>query len=935
MFRIPAFAVLLALGLTPPAAAERLPVRVLGLSDGLAQSQVLGMAEADDGRLWVGTLGGGVSIWDGRRFETLGRPDGLRSDQVRAIAPRADGSVWLGSFDDGVDVVREDRVRHVAGASGLRVEDFLGTSDGRWLVATEAGVLVEGDGRLVPVGDSGGDASDPLPVYRLLETAAGEVLAATERGLFRLEDSGPVPFEGAPTERLSALVEDAEGRLWLGGASGLWRLDARGVERLVPGPDVAVWALVERDGVVWAGAEDGLWRIDGAAVDSWGRSAGLPVDRVSSLRFDRDGGLWIGTWGGGLARLPSASFRAWGREAGLGADLVLAFARDSGGGLWIGTYGGGLSRMEGDRIRTWGTAEGLPASTVTDLLERHGELWIATQGGGIASFDGERFEAWGRETGLSSDAIYALLPADGRALWVATYGGGVDLWDPEGPHRRHTAADGLPDDRVFALAPDGEGGVWVGTQSGLGRISAGGVAEDRTREPGWPRVPILALETDVDGALWVGTYGEGLLRVEADRIERIGPLASSEDSVVSLARDAGSLWVGTPRGLVRLDAASWSREGVVRARRFGPSEGFFAQECNQNALLVEDGRLWVGTVDGAWSLDLGVGTRDPRPPTVRVAGVSAPQRGLERRAGPLDLPWRSRDHLRFEVAAVSLAAGDAVEIRSRLVGLDESWGPPQPVQPVSFTHLRPGRYRFEVQARAEPGAWSEAAAYELRIRPPLWGTWQFRASAALGLVGLLWGGLAWRTRALRLERRRLEREVAERTEELVRARDGLAAANDELARSHEVLEEKVGRRTAELSRSVRRLEREIFERREIEKRLAAEKERLRITLASLREGVVTLDAEGRIRMLNSAAEEWLGRPAADVLDERLVEVFEVVAESGDRFDPERQRSFVGTLGAGSGPRSVALTSTPIDDETGRVHGFVIVLREGRKSVAER
>lgn len=130
-----------------------------------------------------------------------------------------------------------------------------------------------------------------------------------------------------------------------------------------------------------------------------------------------------------------------------------------------------------------------------------------------------------------------------------------------------------------------------------------------------------------------------------------------------------------------------------------------------------------------------------------------------------------------------------------------------------------------------------------------------------------------------------------------------------------------------------------LERKRFEEALAMEKEHLAVTLRSIGDGCMTLDNDGRIVMLNFAAErltgwgqkEAVGRLVHDVLHlvdeqtgrrcQRLVE--RVIQDIHGEFDPELK-----TVHARDGEeRRVDSSSAPIRDPSGRKLGAIIVLRD--------
>ena len=80
-------------------------------------------------------------------------------------------------------------------------------------------------------------------------------------------------------------------------------------------PQESVRAITETsDGYLWLGTQAGLVRFDGDHFRVF-TSQNTPVfqqrDHILALRADRDGGLWIGTGGGGLLYAKNGRFRAY------------------------------------------------------------------------------------------------------------------------------------------------------------------------------------------------------------------------------------------------------------------------------------------------------------------------------------------------------------------------------------------------------------------------------------------------------------------------------------------------------------------------------------------------------------------------------------------------------------------------------------------------
>ncbi|MEW6220829.1 MAG: PAS domain S-box protein [Thermodesulfobacteriota bacterium] len=132
---------------------------------------------------------------------------------------------------------------------------------------------------------------------------------------------------------------------------------------------------------------------------------------------------------------------------------------------------------------------------------------------------------------------------------------------------------------------------------------------------------------------------------------------------------------------------------------------------------------------------------------------------------------------------------------------------------------------------------------------------------------------------------------------------------------------------------------EIAERKRAEEALAAEKERLLVTLRSIGEAVITTDLQGNVVLLNAAAEaltgwsqpEAAGRPLAEVL--RLVcsrtgeacrGPFHEILAAGQYRSPSRERALVAKDEA---RRDIEISGAVIRDSASRILGVVLALRD--------
>ena len=373
---------------------EKAP-RIVGRAEGLPDDHVAAVA-LGEGRMAVGTYGGGLALFEGEGWSSVGSPD-LPSPYAQAVAFDGRGGLWIGTRDGAV-VRSQDRwtaVELADGPPGARIT-ALATTRGAgeselWAGTFERGLGRWSGGAWTHLGEAEGLPSgeiNALTVHRgVLWVATNAGAAYLADGSFRLHPR----LDALRSAAVMALHSDGDA-LWLGTGDGTVRLAADGSvvrhrvrDGLVNGH---VYALARQGDRVWAGTLGGL---SGLPADGARDPAGTPAVRsgpgglshgwVNALVAAPDR-LWAGTYGGGVDRYDGAT---WARvhpagdatlEINPGAGCLL------GGTPLFGTLDQGLLVVDGDGgAHTLRADLGLPSPAVTALHADGERLWIGTAAG--------------------------------------------------------------------------------------------------------------------------------------------------------------------------------------------------------------------------------------------------------------------------------------------------------------------------------------------------------------------------------------------------------------------------------------------------------------------------------------------------------------------------------------------------------------------------
>ncbi len=261
--------------------------------------------------------------------------------------------------------------------------------------------------------------------------------------------------------------------------------------------------------------------------------------------------------------------------------------------------------------------DGLAENTVLNILQdRQGYIWVGTENG-LCRFDGYDFKVFEHNpfdsTTLMGNAPSSIFQDSKNRLWVGN-GPGLNLFDPSTesfirfPHdlEKKNSIPQLPSN----IEEDTQGNIWcVGWTQGVYKLNpeTGDVTvfrydpEDNTSLLANPKSSANMFLKDSLGNMW-SHHGKGLNLIEpnTNKIIRFtrgkngGSISS--DTITALHPDKfGNLWIGTNKGLDRMDI----RTKTFEYYRNESNNKFSISSDSINSISGnKDGDLWISTKNG-------------------------------------------------------------------------------------------------------------------------------------------------------------------------------------------------------------------------------------------------------------------------------------------------------------------------------------------------
>ena len=484
---------------------------------------------------------------------------------------------------------------------------------------------------------------------------------------------------------------------------------------------------------------------------------------VHTLCKDKEGGIWAGTYFGGINYYPKQyiTFKKYFPESctnSISGYAVREISNDKQGNIWIGTEDAGLNKFDPltGRFTNYNTAvnkENVTYSNIHGLLVNDNKIWVGTYLHGLDVLDagtGKKLKHYNPgNSSIGSNFIYGLSKIRTGEIMVATDKGLYEYLPAKDDFKMVTAVS-----KVFyrTLWQDKEGTIWAGTYGdGVffynNKTKKQGQFKSETGNPySLPGNLINKIFEASDGTLWFATEG-GLCKYDKgrNRFERYTTLNGMPSNVTYsiLEDEKKNLWISTSKGLVCFSPVT------KEIKVYTKSDGLLTDQFNySSAYKDEDGQMYFGSVKGLITFYPDSIKKETFSPPVFLTGFQVYNKELavDEKGSPLKNSISftknltllySQSSFSIDFAALSFTAPSTTRYAYKMEGLDKDWTYLATNRKAYFTELNPGTYTFKVTAiNSTTGQPGKPATITIKILPPPWKTWWAYALYILAAISL-------------------------------------------------------------------------------------------------------------------------------------------------------------------------------------------------------
>lgn len=772
----------------------------LSQTEGLTNNFVNDLVQDDRGFLFIGT-GEGIGIYNGQEVEMFTKNNGITDNYITKCYKDSKGNIWFGHIQGGSSIFYNHTFGKVHVGAGIdsQIMDIEEDEHGRiWFVAQDYGLYfyTEEDEK-----DFFPKISASKQYYCLHINLGNQFLVGTDQGVevfhFSHESDGSNILsksqivDNLPEIQIVSIL-NFNGTIMAFGSNGeaykilyennYYRAEA--VEFANNNQMLLVTDVDQRGDNIWISTfQQGLLRCeiknDRIFIrEKFNKNSGLKTDAVKTSFIDREGVLWIGTYGEGLVSKEDDIFTYYFSQPKTNHPIYHVLVNETNVYVASDSAVEHYDKQHSSLLSKYGIANGLPKDQITCMaFTKDSTLIVGTSLHGV--FQKTSNEKTFTPIVISNDNLsntISDLIVHNNYLYIGTLNGAYRYDLNTGGITVYNITTGLPHNSIGALYMSSKNELYVGTYSAfLSKI----VDKDITNYPIYDGVQVVEvndIHESNQGDIWFCSNGNGIFELIGEKCRNItttNGLMSNYCYSIKVLSDS-KIWVAHHEGLTK-----WNDKEQI-AITYDDYYGLTNRFLRSSSALYKN-ELWLGTENGLVLYDEFKDSLNSVPPITSFRFLNIND-SIFPITQELHLPYGSYK-FGFGLAGLTLKGSKKVTFQFILEGYDTKWSKKTDKNSIYYTGMYDGVYTFRVRSFNADGTQGNETMIRIIVDRPYWKKWWFYLICASSLLLSVYAVIKYRERSFIKYQEKLKHDLALRTREVVEQKNKIEEINKDLTDS--------------------------------------------------------------------------------------------------------------------------------------------------------
>lgn len=461
--------------------------------------------------------------------------------------------------------------------------------------------------------------------------------------------------------------------------------------------------------------------------------------------------------------------------------FVYPIIKDHEGGVWIGTYYGGVNYLppfykQFNNYTTKTDKHSYGKIISKFCQDNNNNLWIGSDDGGLHCFSLESriFLDYKNQDIMNKLNVHALC-IEKNDLWIGSYSNNIIKMNIKNGNLKEYDINS-----AYTIQDTKSGQIYAGSMDGVYMYDK---SKDMFQKIKNITSTIIDIKEDYSNNLWFGTIDEGLLMYNPEKnkwnkfskdLKNIGSnninsiytdnykiiVGTSEGlfiynsdnktfnkvaensisfSVNFITKDSGKYWITTEKGLIKMDS-TFCIEKIYTENDGLQCDNFIATA----GIKTNEGEIFVGTSNGFISFLPSNLHKNNNKPNINITKIETSNKNvyydLERINNKTSCSMDKvtleydRNYINISFDALSYCIPEENNYAYMLEGFDKNWHY-NDINKATYTNLPPKEYIFKVKASNNDNIWNEdGVSIKIEILPPFYLTLPFKILYFIAII---------------------------------------------------------------------------------------------------------------------------------------------------------------------------------------------------------